>query len=128
MSAGAIVVKFWMKKDTTSHANMEVVQFGNTIPLCQDGLIELHIQHHKESRHRYAENENCPDIAVYDSTIEAPAMIWMCQWPIHGVKMLFVKQPKSKVAWAAELRQMRMRTKYEKQTMREVRKGCSFSV
>ena len=30
--------------------------------------MKLCIQHHKEPRHRYAENENCPDISVYDST------------------------------------------------------------
>ena len=43
-------------------------------------------------------------------------MIWMSQWSVHGVKMLLCKTAK-KLGWAAELRQMRKRTKYEKQTM-----------
>ena len=54
------------------------------------------IQHHKEPRHHYAWTENYPDMLYTTTPLEAPAVTWMCQWPIHGVMMLFVKQLKSK--------------------------------
>ena len=80
-----------------------------------DCLNELRIQHHKEPRHRYAENENRPDIAVYDSTRGTSYDLDVSMahpWSQDAICKAAIKQD-----WAAELRQMRKRTKYEKQTM-----------
>ena len=64
-----------------------------------DCLNELGIQHHKEPRHRYAENLNRPDIAVYamydlDISMAHP-------WSQDAVCKAAIKH-----GWAAELRQM----------------------
>ena len=66
-----------------------------------------------EPRHRYAENENRPDIAVYDSTRGTSYDLDVSMahpWSQDAICKAAIKQ-----GWAAELRQMRKRTKYEKQ-------------
>ena len=53
---------------TYKHERGPVWQHNSIVSGWADCLNELRIQHHKEPRHRYAKNENRPDIAVYDST------------------------------------------------------------
>ena len=84
-----------------------------------DCLNELRIQHDTEPRHRYAENENRPDIAVYDSTRVTSYDLDVSMahpWSQDAICKAAIKQ-----GWAAELRQMRKRTKYEKQCQQKRR-------
>ena len=109
---------------TCKHGGCRVWQRNFIVSGWADCLNELRIQHDTEPRHRYAENENRPEIAVYDSTRGTSYDLDVSMahpWSQDAICKAALEQ-----GWAAELRQMRnMRNNVNR---REVRKGCSFSV